>query len=78
MKAVTNFNSQITVHEVLSKWPYSHPAFAKLKTKCIGCLLQKFCTLRDVAQTYQISFDELIEELEKHILTTNHIQRSYK
>jgi len=68
----------MTVYEVLSKWPHSHPAFSGLRTKCIGCLLQKFCTLRDVAQTYRISFEELIDELEKHILTANYSQRSSK
>ena len=59
--------SQMTVDEVLSKWPNSYSAFAALKTKCIGCLLQKFCTLRDVAETYQIPFAELTGELEKYI-----------
>jgi hypothetical protein len=75
MNTATNFYPQITVDEVLSKWPNSHPAFTKFKTKCIGCLLQKFCTLRDVALTYQIPFEELIGELEKHISTIDRTQR---
>jgi hypothetical protein len=35
----------------------------KNKTKCPGCFLQHFCTLKDVAETYQISSQELIDEI---------------
>jgi len=58
---------QMTVEDVLSQWPQAHRAFTALKTKCVGCLLQRFCTLQDVAETYQISFQELTGELEKYI-----------
>ena len=59
--------SELTVDEVLTKWPKTYSVFAALKTKCIGCFLQKFCTLRDVADTYHIPFAELTGELEKYI-----------
>jgi hypothetical protein len=34
------------------------------KTKCPGCLMQHFCTLKDVAETYQILPQDLIVEIE--------------
>jgi len=75
---MTGIQSQTTVHEVLSKWPDSYPVFTAFKTKCIGCLLQKFCTLHDVALTYQIPLDEFVGDLEKHSLRINQTQRSSK
>jgi len=69
MDTITTPQSQMTVDEVLSKWPNSYHAFVALKTKCMGCLLQKFCTLRDVAETYQIPFQGLAGELEKYVPT---------
>jgi len=68
--------SQMTVEDVLQNWPDTYPVFMNMKTKCIGCFLQRFCTLRDVAETYQIPLQKLTGEMEKHIPTLNHSQRS--
>ena len=54
---------QLTVEEVLQRWPQTFSVFMKNKTKCPGCFLQHFCTLKDVAETYQISSQELIDEI---------------
>jgi len=78
MNAIPVLQTRMTVDEVLSQWPHSHPAFSSMKTNCIGCLLQKFCTLQDVAQTYHIPFEELIVELEKYIISIDDTQRSSK
>lgn len=60
-----NFQAQLTVEEVLKKWPQTYVVFRKRNTDCIGCLLQRFCSLRDVAETYQIPPLDLIGDLEK-------------
>jgi hybrid cluster-associated redox disulfide protein len=52
-----------TVEEVLQQWPATFSVFMKNKTKCPGCFLQHFCTLKDVAETYGISFEKLLEEI---------------
>ncbi len=54
----------LTVEEVLQKWPHTFSVFMKNKTKCVGCFLQRFCTLKDVAEMYQIPLEKLIEEIE--------------
>ena len=54
----------LTVEEVLQKWPQTFAVFMKNKTKCPGCLMQHFCTVKDVADAYQLSVDELIVEIE--------------
>jgi hybrid cluster-associated redox disulfide protein len=56
---------QTTVEEVLERFPNTYAVFMKRKTKCIGCFLQKFCTLQDVAETYQLSLTELLRDLEE-------------
>lgn len=55
---------QLTVHEVLQKWPNAFSVFMKNKTKCVGCFMQQFCTLKDVAENYEISPGELIAEIQ--------------
>jgi hybrid cluster-associated redox disulfide protein len=66
---------QLTVEEVLQKWPQAFSVFMNNKTKCPGCFLQHFCTLKDVAETYQIPPKELISEIE-HVSNSETIQRS--
>jgi hybrid cluster-associated redox disulfide protein len=56
-------STNLTVDEVLQRWPKAFSVFMKNKTKCPGCFLQHFCTLKDVAETYQISSKELIDEI---------------
>ena len=54
----------LTVDEVLKRWPHAFSVFLKNKTKCVGCYMQNFCTLKEVAETYKISPEELMAEIE--------------
>jgi len=54
----------LTVEEVLQEWPKAFSIFVKNKTKCPGCPMQHFCTLKDVAETYQIHPGKLVVEIE--------------
>ncbi len=54
----------LTVEEILQKWPHAYSVFMRNKTKCAGCLMQRFCTLKDVAEMHQIPLEKLIEEIE--------------
>jgi hybrid cluster-associated redox disulfide protein len=54
---------QLTVDKVLQRWPQAFSVFMKNKTKCPGCFMQSFCTLKDVAETYQLSLEKLIDEI---------------
>ena len=53
---------QVTVDKVLQRWPKTLTVFMKHKTKCVGCFMQHFCTLKDVADTYQLSAEKLIDD----------------
>lgn len=66
----------MTVENVLKTWPGAYTVFLNGKAECIGCFLQKFCTLREVADAYQVPLEGFIEALEKYIRTNDHLQRS--
>jgi hybrid cluster-associated redox disulfide protein len=53
-----------TVDDILQRWPHAISVFLKRKTKCPGCYMQNFCTLKEVAETYRISPEELMAEIE--------------
>jgi hybrid cluster-associated redox disulfide protein len=53
----------LTVDQVLQTWPQAFSVFIKYKTKCPGCFMRSFCTLKDVAETYQLSLEKLIDEI---------------
>jgi len=59
----TMIDLQLTVDKVLQRWPQAFSIFMKNKTKCPGCFMQQFCTLKDVAETYQLSLEKLVEEI---------------
>ena len=53
-----------TVEEVLQKRPDAFSVFMHNKTKCVGCYLQRFCTLKDMGEMYQIPLEKFIKEIE--------------
>jgi hybrid cluster-associated redox disulfide protein len=67
--------SRLTVEDVLKNWPEAFSVFIHRNTNCVGCLLQRFCTLEDVAEIYQISLQELTKDLEECVKNNNN-QRS--
>jgi len=60
-----------SVHEVLADWPETARAFQTLKTACVGCYLARFCTLVDVATTYHLPTDTVMDEMRR---TTDNFQ----
>lgn len=67
---------EMTVEDLLKKWPEACTVFLNGKAECIGCFLQKFCTLREVASTYEVSTEAFVAELEVYVRTINHSPRS--
>jgi len=58
-----NIHIDLTVEDVLQQWPQAFSVFMDHKTKCTGCFMQRFCTLRDVAETYGVFSEDLIAEI---------------
>lgn len=66
-------HTQLTVEDVLKNWPQTYSVFKSHNTDCIGCLLQRFCSIQEVAEIYQISLADLIKDLEKCVKGINQI-----
>jgi len=41
--------------------------FIRNKTACVGCSLARFCTLADVAKTYELSSHDFMNEIQQTI-----------
>lgn len=65
------FHAKLIVEDILKKWPETFSVFRVRNTNCIGCLLQRFCTLQDVAKTYEIDLQDLTDDLE-NCVSENH------
>jgi len=76
MDTITILQPEMTVDDLLKTWPSAYSVFLNGKSECIGCSLQKFCTLREVAGVYQVPLGAFMEELERYVQTISHFQRS--
>jgi hybrid cluster-associated redox disulfide protein len=65
----------MTVETVLQQWPQTWVVFKTQKTACIGCFMQKFCTLQEVADIYQLPVQELLNELQNCVTESKIPQR---
>ena len=57
----------MTVAEVLEKWPETVSVFQELKTACVGCAMAPFDTMADVAQIYDIEYSTLLAALRQFL-----------
>ena len=61
------FHSELTVAETLQKDVRLADVFIRNQTHCVGCYLARFCTLRDVTNTYSIKLNLFLDELQQTI-----------
>ena len=57
----------LTVKQVLDAHAETIPVFIELRTFCVGCPMERFCTLEEVAAAYKIPSDLLLEKLRTSI-----------
>jgi hybrid cluster-associated redox disulfide protein len=63
----TSLDSTWTVAQVLEAYPQTAAVFISLKTDCVGCHLDKFCTLEEVAAAYALPLALLLSKLRECI-----------
>ena len=56
-------NKDMTVAEILEKWPVTVSVFQKFKTACVGCTMAQFDTMVDVARIYELELSGIMEAL---------------
>lgn len=68
VKRTDGLKPDLTVAEVLEKWPQTVSAFQRLKTACVGCTMAPFDTLRDVARIYNFELEEVMMEMREAVM----------
>lgn len=59
--------ADLTVAEVLARWPQTIPIFIRHRMACVGCTIAPFETLIEVADIYQLELDSFLQELQQTI-----------
>ncbi len=54
----------LTVQQLLDRWPQTVPYFLRNRLSCVGCPMAKFDTLHDVARNYSLRLPVLLSDLE--------------
>ncbi len=60
--------SENSVESILKSTPGAVRFFLNQHTACVGCAFARFCTLKDVVNTYQFDEKFFIEELTKIVI----------
>ena len=58
------YSRNLTVAQALQTDGELSRVFIDRKTACVGCYLARFCTLEDVAKTYEFPVEEFLGELQ--------------
>ena len=59
----TDSIANITVADMLSRWPQASPVFLRHRLACVGCSLSRFEQIADVANAYRLNLDNFLQEL---------------
>jgi hybrid cluster-associated redox disulfide protein len=54
---------QVTVDDLLSRYPQTARYFIVQGMACIGCVISRFHTLAEIADVYQVDIEILVSDL---------------
>lgn len=55
------------IEDVLKRWPETVSFFLAMETDCVGCSMAAFCTVADVAESYEQDVDHFFAALKEFI-----------
>jgi len=55
--------ADLTIAELLKRWPETAPVFQRYGMACVGCALDSFCSVADAAETYGLPLAQFLAEL---------------
>ena len=58
-------NPDMSLSDIMTRWPGTIPVFVRHKMLCVGCLISPFHTIPDVCAEYGLDEDSLLAELER-------------
>jgi hypothetical protein len=53
---------QTLVADLLASTPLMAHLFVELRVDCVGCSMNKFCTLKDLCEHYQLEIETIISK----------------
>jgi hybrid cluster-associated redox disulfide protein len=59
--------TNMTVAEILDRWPGTVSVFQELKTACVGCTMAQFDTVVDVARIYELDLSDIMAALNQSV-----------
>jgi hybrid cluster-associated redox disulfide protein len=67
-----HLKADLTVAEVMHRWPQTIPIFLRYRMACVGCPIASFETLAEVAEIYSLELDCFVNELQQTIRVNEH------
>lgn len=61
----TQISKNWTVQQTLNAYPETSSVFIHLKIDCVGCWMERFCTLEEVGNSYGIAVETIMDSLHK-------------
>jgi hybrid cluster-associated redox disulfide protein len=58
-------HKDLTVEQILSVRPQAAQTFREMKTACLGCRLERFCSLEQVARQYDLDLNIFLARLQQ-------------
>jgi hybrid cluster-associated redox disulfide protein len=68
--------TDLTVAEVMDRWPETIPIFFRYRLACVGCPIASFETLAEVAVIYGIDLDCFLNELRQTIRVKGNVHKT--
>jgi hybrid cluster-associated redox disulfide protein len=60
-------DADLTVAEIVTRWPQTIPVFTRHRMACVGCAMAPFETLTEVVAIYGLDLNPFLSELEQVI-----------
>jgi len=57
--------AQLTVADVLARWPQTTRVFIRRRMACVGCAMARFDSVAYVAEAYRIPVEKLVDTLRR-------------
>lgn len=62
-----NSLANMSVKEILARWPQTARVFQRFNMACIGCVVAPYCTVAAAARDYDLPLEVFVAALEKVI-----------
>jgi hybrid cluster-associated redox disulfide protein len=66
-RPTSTITPDLTLAEIMSRWPETTPVFMTYHMTCVGCYLSPFDTLADASAVFDLPLESLLEDLNASI-----------